>query len=337
MEISERERKLAGCPVFVYLGRSLPDYAKYSLSLFARASGQSPVLLANEALRKACPRDTTFLAVEEFYESAEFLDASSKLNNSKDFRQGFWLRTLERFFVLYQFMQTSKMTYLFHAELDQLLFQDEILVSKLLNFGEAGLYFPMHGSRLAIASVMFVNRPQSLRHFLDFIQTQDGFENEMVLLSDWARLNSGLFHQLPTLGGPDVRMQTAGVPDSGSIKWAVDAAQLGQWVGGEDPRNVPLGQSPRSKFAHPDEPGIVPSRDLERIRFHYEHQENSLHLTFSGSQEKYQLFNLHLHSKIHGWLHSNGSLEMLFRLANENSRHRFPGTKLEQVKARLTK
>lgn len=332
----ERGPVSAYSPVFVYLGRSLPDYAKFSLSLFARTSGQSPILLGNDLLRKSCPDAAAFLAVEDFYDSSEFLDASSRLSNSRSFRQGFWLRTLERFFVLYQFMQASKITHLFHAELDQLLFQNEILVNKLLNFGQPGLYFPMHGTRLAIASVMFVHHPQSLRHLLDFVQDQDGFENEMVLLSDWARLNHGLFHRLPTLGGPDVEVQTAGTPDDCSRAWVVDAAQLGQWVGGEDPRNVRLSQSPRSKFAHPDGPELAPLRDLEQVRFHYEPKENSLHLTLRGPQDSYQLFNLHLHSKIHGWLHNEGALEILFRLANGNSRHRFPGTRQEQVKAHLT-
>ena len=75
---------------FVYLGETLPLYAKSSLELAHRQSGCRINLIGNRHLRKSIKNpEINFVEIEDFYKRETFLQCEKKLLSPKDFRNGF--------------------------------------------------------------------------------------------------------------------------------------------------------------------------------------------------------------------------------------------------------
>jgi hypothetical protein len=92
---------------FVFVGGRLPQYAVASLQLAVQTSGLKVRLVGSRALGRDIPQNVRFTALEDFYEPAAFANASQRALFSHQAGNGFWLKTLERFFVLGQFQEHS--------------------------------------------------------------------------------------------------------------------------------------------------------------------------------------------------------------------------------------
>ena len=126
--------------MFIFIGDKLPRYAKASLEIAGRWSGLQPQLLApRKLLAKMKNSDVSLVALEDFYSNEGFHDAANRLLYPSDFRNKFWVKTLERLFVLEQYLAETQDPHIFHAELDQLLFRADLLVGKLLETKRTGI------------------------------------------------------------------------------------------------------------------------------------------------------------------------------------------------------
>jgi hypothetical protein len=322
--------------LFVYVGKTVPKYAQASLSLARDTSGIPIRLISGESNRKYATRaGVSFSPLEEFYSPAEFEGARANILSNSKFRGGLWVKSLERFFILYQFAQKHSMSRVFHAELDQVLFNLDVLKSSLDSLPQVGLFVPFHSEQAAVASVFYCNSLNSLKSLLDYASFGPPFLNEMVLISEWARLNSSECHRLPTLANElkkpwDSGLQPMDLIPSAEIHGIVDAAQLGQWIGGIDPRNVDFRSKPVTKFVDAPSPTLLSREELKSIEIHYE--EGSKNLYCKLGKNRIRVYNLHLHSKVHRHLVSNqGNLMKLINESNEPKTYRIPGTRRIQI------
>lgn len=322
---------------FIFLGEKLPKYAVASLNLAVATSGMNICIIGNRSIGNSVSNlPVKFVAVEDFYNSEPFSRAASHVWTDHRFRDGLWLKSLERLFVLHQYMKYSARQRVFHAELDQLLFQVHILVSNLDVLQYAGLFVPFHNQKSAVASILYVNDIKALESLLSFASGEIFYPNEMYLIADWAKRNPELVFELPSTAIfvhqrkdsviPGVRLITA--LETGGL---VDPAQLGQWVAGIDPKNVVITKRPVSKFADIPSQFLLTRNELQSIRFTFK-PSNELLINTRDSQTVANLFNLHVHSKIHPVL-DGGSISLfnLFELANSDSTTVFKGTRFRQV------
>ena len=324
---------------FVYLGETLPLYAKSSLELAHRQSGCRINLIGNRHLRKSIKNpEINFVEIEDFYKRETFLQCEKKLLSPKDFRNGFWTKSLERLFVLEQFSSVAKIESIFHAELDQLLFRVDTLIDKLHKLDSKGLFYPIHNSNRAVASVLFINDTNSLTKLINFTQTTELFENEMELLSLWTKQRNSNFVGLPTLVDKLVNPVNSGggtvAPEM--IGGVVDAAQIGQWIAGIDPKNVPIKERPSTKFVDAPDGEILSKEQLSRLRFKFG-DEGYLSCEAEDMPEL-NLYNLHLHSKVHPWIIKDPN-RLNGLVAISKDKRFIPGTariqKMEYMKVRL--
>ena len=117
---------------FVYLGKVLPSYAKASLALARQSSGMNVHLIGNKEIFSCLDQSSCdFTAIEDFYSDKSLNVEYAKIESDKSVQDGFWLKTLERFFVLYEFARYRQLKSIFHAELDQLLFGTDELVKNI--------------------------------------------------------------------------------------------------------------------------------------------------------------------------------------------------------------
>ena len=308
--------------VFVYLGSKFPRYANASLELAAEYSGLDITLLLNATLRhKVKSRSVELISIEEFYSPLDFVEIDAKIDLPLSFRNGFWSKTLERFFVIKQYMEISNSQGIFHAELDQILFRCDKLIEALKASQFKGLALPFHTLDKGIASVLYCNDIKNLESLLDFAKVTPRFKNEMELIGKWAKSNPQMVSLLPTLasevkGIDSFERSGFHVLDHATIGGIVDGAQVGQWIGGEDPRNIEIRYVPMTKYVDAPSADILSFSELSRVDLKLD-SSNSLLVSYDKSSE-YYLYNIHVHSKIHPWIVKSGrNLVKLLNQANK--------------------
>jgi len=326
---------------FVFLGSQLPRYAECSLSLARRWSGVDVVLVGNhEIQRNSRLSVSTFVPLEDFYDDSKFAIAREKVTLPHGFRSGFWLKTLERFFVLAQYMQVANRKHLLHAELDQLLFRMDVLTDRLLSLEDKGLFVPFHDESRGVASILFCNDIQWLNALTDFACATDPFPNEMMLLANYGRESSHI-HALPTLqptagrefNTPPIQVNRIHRDHIGGV---ADALQLGMWITGMDPRNIPFYSTPRNHFVELD-PSLLREDDLRPVKFHWDSDSGFLTANSESLHEE-RIYNIHAHSKIHPWLvKSEDNFTQLLKWANSDRSRILPGTKVPQMTSLVSK
>lgn len=159
----------------------------------------------------------------------------------------------------------------------------------------------------------------------------------MDLIAHWSSLNPNLVISLPTFASKIIGKNIATPKkifelETDDLGGVVDAAQLGQWVGGIDPALIPIHITPKNKFVNPNEKKYYLSRKiLDKINFQLDVDKKKLNIFYNGC--KFNVFNIHLHSKIHQSLtFSKNSIVKFFKLANKKKAVHYKITKIIQLK-----
>ena len=196
--------------------------------------------------------------------SAESLDDifnfSAKSAHDKEWRDGFWHYTSARFFTLHSFMAKYDVRNVIHIENDVLIYYncDETLTEPLTNSRQ--IHIPFDSYTRNIASIVYIPDASTLGKVLAHY---DYGKNDMYNFSE-IRGKTDLIDQFPifmedtTLGSASLgsasvltdALGSASVTDAlerafVSHGWSrfggyiFDAAAIGQFIGGVDPRNCP--------------------------------------------------------------------------------------------------
>jgi hypothetical protein len=327
---------------FVYTGDKLPRYGIYSLKLAREMSGSQVHLIGNSSMKKSAQRaKVDFTAIEEFYDSTKFQSARKNISSDASFRSGFWFKSMERIFILEQFAEFKKLTSLCHAELDQLLFNTNELITALGVSQKKGIFVPFHNQDSVVASLIYINDFNALQSLTSLACSGISFKNEMVLMAFWAKTNPSMAFALPTLAtelnNPDLIVpEGVSVLEVSETRGLVDAAQLGQWIAGIDPRNVPINEKPTTRFIDDPTPGILNLENLENVEFCMDFDRQRLKVKIDESQ--FYAHNLHIHSKCHANIfHQKPSLNTLFEKSNKGLKIQIRGMRFIQVKTYLFK
>jgi hypothetical protein len=321
---------------FIFIGSKLPTYAFSALELARISSGMEINLIANRQISsKVKSLNIRFTNLEDFYDPAEFDELKNKSIYPNDFRGGFWQKTLERFFVIDQYLRHSGNDQFFHAELDQLLFRTDTLVRAIEKTEFKGVFFPFHKLTHACASIYYCNDPKAARDFVEFTLKTKVLTSDMQLLAEWSQEQSQKVFVLPTIASERRSTEFSHKLKSECIRAAeldgiVDAAQLGQWIGGEDPRNIPISRKPTNRHSEIGISELLSAEEMGELRFKLS-QNATLKVQYSDGTET-SIYNLHLHSKIHHWLlKSRTNLPKLIQISNQSKLVTIPTTRKLQV------
>lgn len=244
--------------VFIHLGPAIPAYTAHTIRQAARFSGGPLYLMAERAALATftlpeVPRITA-IASEDL--SVSSLHRAFRDINlfSKAFRDGFWNHTTERFFYLAALAERLHLENIIHLENDVMLYADvDQLMPKLAGL-YAGLAAPYDNDDRCIPSFLFARQPQALMALCEFIvellrERPNRAVNDMVLLAEARRrLGPDILDGLPILPpfytGPLGNQIGNGTKDASLFSRHVsqlglvfDAAAIGQYLGGPDPRN----------------------------------------------------------------------------------------------------
>lgn len=325
---------------FVFLGDRLPKYVNASLELARRNSGL-PVVLVTDVPHENLGHlpQIELVDTKQFYDPSHFKRARKNFLVDYSYRENFFSHVVERFFVIGQFMKFTGSDHILHAELDQLLFNLDVFVRGIDRSGIHGFFVPFHLPNVAIASLLYCNSSDAMSSLLDFACHGGPFLNDMDLLATWARSYPEFVVGLPTyrslFGDENFIRDERKILNVDDVGGVVDAAQLGQWIGGADPRNYPIYRRPRTHFVDPWQIGLLTKQELSDIRFDYFEEGNTLNVSSTRIQQT-RLYNVHLHSKIHPWLLADSRrLSQLFDSASGGNSRKLIASQSIQLKEQI--
>lgn len=298
--------------VYVWIGDKLPEYAKISLDISRRTSRMPIVLISNKKIGTISGVDEQIF-IEDFYSRPlKLSNLEKKLEaDSVDY---FWLKTIERFFIICQYLEYRSESRIFHAELDNLVFNILELADKLDSI-KKGIFIPYLDGDYASSSLIYINSLEAMKNLCDFaLNSLEGeFLNDMQILARFAK-KSELCGVLPSegcIGGGYKKGRDFIDPDL--IGGIFDIARLGQFLFGVDLSNSA---------------GVVFNRknisigklilSLDRLRFDV-NIESGYALVYD-LQREYNLYNLHVHSKIFSQLINGKRLEKIVKRINYGKR-----------------
>jgi hypothetical protein len=292
--------------VFVYKGSSLPDYAYSSIRLAKKAwSGRVVVLHSFPQPLEVSGVDCENF--EDWYNPDEFGKFARLSNLDKDFRDGFWLHAVERFFILEQWSKHHGEAAFAHAELDAFFFTNVQICARLDTVG-TGLFYPFGSHEHAGAVFLYVNEVAALSRLNSFLVSDAGIGDEMRGLWFFAAFSPRDVFALPSHTFFEARNQDLSHlqrVDPGVTGGLFDVQPFGTWILGQDARNTPRAPQVNRFFFD----GIG-SLILEKLVFRASPWRKGLSVGL-GKRSRIPVLLLHVHSKnfskvsntVRFWLH----------------------------------
>ena len=158
----------------------------------------------------------------------------SKTSLDKSFRDGFWTLTSLRFFYIYEFMNKYSIKNVIHLENDVLIYYkcNDIID----NFEKQFIYLPFDTFKRNIASIMYIPSSEIFKVALD---NYDFSKNDMENFCN-IKNKTGLIKVLPIF--PNIKTDNKEIEfvseNFDKFNCIFDAAAMGQYLGGIDPKNV---------------------------------------------------------------------------------------------------
>lgn len=210
-----------------------------------------------------------------------------KSSLDRKFRNGFWHLASARLFVLHSFMVNYNINNVIHIENDVLIYYncDETLTDALLD--KSQMYIPFDTYDRNIVSIVYIPDGDI---FGKILSHYDFNKNDMYNFSE-IRKQTNLINTLPIFvsrhGDNEERaFITKGWSNFGG--YIFDAAAIGQYVGGIDPRNM---RGDTRGFVN--ETCIIKYNDEGDIFWNM----GKPFLRLKGNGIEVPIFNLHIHSK----------------------------------------
>lgn len=287
--------------VFVHLGSHIPSWLRPAIDAAARSLGVKPWLVVDSHKLKS---DFEAAGYGVWFVPPENLPDSGDLGvqgATRHFRNGFWRHTTARFWALHDF-QRMRARPLVHLESDVIAFRSFPLHS--FASLDRPIAYPLSADGYAVASVFYSRSSESLGELLILMREADKWSsqlslphppNDMTRLAAIAESRIDLVSILPTLWTPPPLHMNA-TPElinrmsalSQIFGGVFDAATLGQFLLGLDPRNSRGFRTIHTWRGY---------HALRPANFAYRFADGILEVREAHEQDWHKVFNLHNHSK----------------------------------------
>lgn len=291
--------------IYIHLGENFIDYLNDSIEqtfIFNKNINVTVVVNRNNK-GKIKNKNVNLISYEKIKKTREH---QIFLNNNKHrtSRNNFWIYSTERFFILYEVMKQLELKRAFHIESDNMIYRDlsELYPIFRKHFGKT-LGVPFDNENRGIGSFMYIPRKEILMNFLQFINKRiEHVENDMQLLSKYRIEHPEKIKPLPIINSDyhnkyKLQSQKYGICNNPEIFFKefenfdsiFDAAAIGQYIGGCDPRNK------KNKEGFINETCVF-SCDNVKIEWEYDYERRMIPV-MNINDNKYVINNLHIHCK----------------------------------------
>ena len=271
--------------IFIYKG-ILPQYIYDSINYNNKTNYGKIILICDLKILK---KKKIIKKIKTFDYKEFDLNIEINLNKQiKKFRSGFWLKTIERYFILLNFVKFYNIREFYHAELDNVFSNLKNLHKKLNTIGRYFYLTTVNLNKQAFGSVIYINQVKILENFCTFIKKKlkKKFYNDMELLYLFAKKNINEIKYLPTF----LEIKNKSYVNYRDLNGIFDNLNLGVYIFGTDPRN----------HARPvyNRENLYQNKKMENILKNstFNIIKNNFLLTLEN--KKLNVFNIHIHSKL---------------------------------------
>ena len=222
------------------------------------------------------------LNVEELHDEYNF---HNRTTLDKNFRNGFWCLASERLFFLYSAMKKYNIENVIHLENDVLIYHNCNTILNKLNNNK--IYLPFDTFERNIASIMYIPNHNIFKSVLDLYDLN---KNDMFNFSRIQK-QTGLIENFPIFINNDSESQEYKFVTKNfeTFNYIFDAAAIGQYLGGVDPRNI---QGNTVGFIN--ETCII---NFGKYNFEWIIVDNIKRPYINVNSKLIPIFNIHFHSK----------------------------------------
>ncbi len=295
--------------VFIHIGKKLPAFSEDAIIQAKYFNPDSTIyLLLNQlAYEKASYSIENAGAVPIFLETLPITPHHKKFwankNLNTDYLDGFWTYTSERFFYLDAFMEQYHLNHVFHLENDNMLFKNLSEIIPVLEKHYPGCGVTFGYDKFVVSGCLYLANPDSAKDLAKFFarNAHKGWHDMTMLSKYWASNLNKLDH-LPTIppsypklfplinaNNQISRFEHLYSRHFSEFKGIFDAAALGQYLGGQDPRNGPDSQGYKNPYS-------LMNLDLCQFNWSEDSQGKKIPVMILN-EEIIPIYNLHIHSK----------------------------------------
>ena len=304
--------------VFVHFGPTLPKHLILNIRRTCELFPDHQVVLLTDRVQENEIVMENF-CVQQASIHPEHSEIESKLNHPKDFRNNFWFASLVRLTAICNYTIEKKSPVL-HIESDVLISHDFPL-SKFSELDRA-IAYTIIGDGFGVASIFWINSPMSAKLLKNFITEEvkkDSNTTDMKILGLFQTREEAQVRVLASFP-LNPRAAHSAIPISIEKDFEYtrkilggyfDAADIGQYLLGDDPRN-----HRGIKYLRRE----LPSSYLRPSKLRYSYSEDRAFLNIGANSEE-KLFSLHIHSKNKGAFYPKKGLKIMQQAVKNQSKH----------------
>lgn len=210
----------------------------------------------------------------------------SKTNVDKNFRNGFWALSSLRFFYIYEFMKVYNIKDVIHLENDVLIYYN---CSNIINnFAKEYLYIPFDTFERNIASIMYIPSHEVFKIILNnYDYSKNDMENFCLIKNKTNLIKTlPIFPKFNNINNDEINFVSE---NFGRFSCIFDAAAMGQYLGGVDPRN-----DSSNTIGFVNETCVI---KYDNFKFIWKEIHDIKRPLLKIDNTEYIIFNLHIHSK----------------------------------------
>ena len=264
--------------VLVCLG-IFQEYILTNIEQLVRLNHTDIYVLTNKHIVPSFETVKSFIKIVVVEDMTDPFEFNSKSSLNKVDRDGFWHHASARFFVIYSFMLKYGVQNVIHIENDVLLYYN---CDEVLTFEKKQVYIPFDTFERNVASIVYIPDASIFGEILNHYNFE---QNDMYNFSE-IRKKTGLITNLPIFVRDVSTLEKAFVTD-GFTKYIFDAAAIGQFIGGVDPRNI---EGDTRGFVN--ETCVIKYNEVGEIVWNQKKPFIRINET-----EEVPIFNLHIHCK----------------------------------------
>ena len=214
----------------------------------------------------------------------DYINIAYKINTT--YRSGFWILTSYRFIAIYQYMKQYNITNIVHIENDVLIYKN---VDSINLHNTNKLLLTMDSENRCIPGLMFIPTNEILKKCLDIfnpnLNDMQNFSNCYYNLSEYVD-TLPIFIETKETNNNITKIITKNFKH---YNYIFDAAAIGQYLGGVDPRNIP-----GNTKGFVNETCII---DYSKYKFIWKNENDRKipHIVINNNE--YPIINLHIHCK----------------------------------------
>ena len=262
------------------------EYILDNIKQLIRLNHENIYILTNKVFFHKFEEFTAKINLINIDELNENFNYYSKTHLDKNMRNGFWALTSLRFFYIYEFMKVYNIKDVIHLENDVLIYYN---CSNIINnFEKEYLYIPFDTFKRNIASIMYIPSYELLKTILDnYDYSKNDMENFCLIKNKTNLIKTlPIFPKFNNIDNAEINFVSENFH---KFSYIFDAAAMGQYLGGIDPRN-----DSSNTIGFVNETCVI---KYNKFKFIWKEIQYIKRPFLQIDDIEYTIFNLHIHSK----------------------------------------